>query len=326
MNTEQRYQRLLAWYPRDHRECNGEEMLGVLLAGADDRRPGWRETADLVWGAVRLHLRRVFAVDGGIRPRDVLAIVSLLAPVMVLAGATYGLYHIGVRTRGAWAANSWSYVFPDSWVWGVWAVVAVLGFVGMRRSAAAGAWFGTAGFGLAMIGSHDDVWNPYVWIGPDGGWVLLGALSAIALTWSPGPVRGRELVGTRGFAVLAGVVLATLATGFVAGWTGLVSYHDPVVQVIVQSAFVVGAVVAAGPRSRVGRRAAVLVLLPVIALLPVALFIVGLLPTMVLVYPVFSVALASTVLLFYGMPIMVALLALGGLPMVRRRLGKPVGD
>ena len=58
--AERRYRRLLAWYPRDHRERNGEEMLGVLLAGSSDRRgPRWRETVDLLWGAVRMHLRRV---------------------------------------------------------------------------------------------------------------------------------------------------------------------------------------------------------------------------------------------------------------------------
>jgi hypothetical protein len=61
-----RYRRLLAWYPRDHRERHGEEMLGVLLAGAEDRtRPSRKETADLLLGALRLHLRRTVGMDGG---------------------------------------------------------------------------------------------------------------------------------------------------------------------------------------------------------------------------------------------------------------------
>ncbi|MFT7837682.1 hypothetical protein Q5530_16205 [Saccharothrix sp. BKS2] len=86
---ERRYRRLLAWYPRDHRERNGEEMLAVLLAGAGGRtRPGPRESADLLRGAARLHLRRVVAADGGVEPGGVLAVVSLLGPVALPAGAT----------------------------------------------------------------------------------------------------------------------------------------------------------------------------------------------------------------------------------------------
>jgi len=98
--VERRYRLLLALYPRDHRDHKGEEMLGVLLAAAGDRsRPGWREYADLLWGAARLHLRRVVAADGSVDPRDVLAIVSLLAPMALLAGATTGLHELAWWVR-----------------------------------------------------------------------------------------------------------------------------------------------------------------------------------------------------------------------------------
>ncbi|GAB3877885.1 hypothetical protein GCM10029964_027700 [Kibdelosporangium lantanae] len=88
---EQRYRRLLAWYPRDYRESTGEELVGVLLAGAGDRkRPGWHESLDLIRAALAMHLRRTVGADGGIRPSEVLAVVSLLGPIALLAGATSG--------------------------------------------------------------------------------------------------------------------------------------------------------------------------------------------------------------------------------------------
>jgi hypothetical protein len=56
---ERRYRRLLACYPRSFRRENGEEILAVLLACAQDgqRRPGFAASADLIRGAVRMRLR-----------------------------------------------------------------------------------------------------------------------------------------------------------------------------------------------------------------------------------------------------------------------------
>ena len=58
-DLERGYRRLLAWYPREFRRENGQEILAVLMAGARDgqRRPGLAESADLIRGGVRMRLR-----------------------------------------------------------------------------------------------------------------------------------------------------------------------------------------------------------------------------------------------------------------------------
>ena len=50
---ETRYRRLLRWFPAEHRAVHQEEMLGVLMAGAEPgrTRPGRAESADLLLGA-----------------------------------------------------------------------------------------------------------------------------------------------------------------------------------------------------------------------------------------------------------------------------------
>jgi len=58
-NLERRYRRLLAFYPRAFRRENGEEILAVLLACAQEgqQRPELAASADLIRGAVRAWLR-----------------------------------------------------------------------------------------------------------------------------------------------------------------------------------------------------------------------------------------------------------------------------
>lgn len=84
---ERRYRRLLAWYPRGHRAEHADEMLGVLMAGArvGQARPGAGESVNLVAGAMRIRLRRAAGSFGGPCWRDALAVVSALAPVLLLA-------------------------------------------------------------------------------------------------------------------------------------------------------------------------------------------------------------------------------------------------
>ena len=58
-DLERGYRRLLAYYPREFRRENGDEILGVLLASAPDgqRRVGVADAADLIRGALRAWLR-----------------------------------------------------------------------------------------------------------------------------------------------------------------------------------------------------------------------------------------------------------------------------
>jgi len=308
----ERYRRLLAWYPRDHRERHGEEMLNVLLAGAGERtRPSRRETADVLRGALRLHLRRVVGADGGIDHRDVLAIVSLLGPVVLLAGAAPVVDWLAgyLRSGATW---SWDRAFidiPHAAVWAVWFVVAVLSLARMRRTAAVGAWLGTAGFLFAPLPGYVMFWDSVV---SNAGWLLLGVVVAAALTWSPGPARGRELVDGARIVLLAGAVASSVMLVMKSFDTyDVLSF--PVERITVQrgvsevviwglalAALVVGAVVACGVRMREGRRAALVLCVPVLVSL------------LVLVLPMGS-HLSVVAAVCYGVPLVV-LLALGGLP------------
>ena len=56
---ERKYRRLLAWYPREFRDENGQEILAVLMACAADgrRRPGLAQAADLIRGGLWMRLR-----------------------------------------------------------------------------------------------------------------------------------------------------------------------------------------------------------------------------------------------------------------------------
>lgn len=303
---EKRYRRLLALYPRDHREQHGEEMLDVLVADAGTRtRPGWKDTADLLWGAFRLHLRRMVAADGDLDPRNVLAIVSLLGPIAMLVGATSSLHEVAwwVQADAVLEMPVWEQA-PDTPVWFVWLAVAVLAVCRKRRTAAIGAWAGTIGLVLVATVSQ----RTWLWAYAEAGWVLLGAVTALALTLSPGPARGRELAGRAPVLVMA-------ATAVVVVTIGVLGYRETLADAARLVVLVVGAAVAAGTGSRTGRRAAVVLLVPVMTVV---------IEAVVVSIDSFRPNGTVTALIFYGVPLVV-LLALGGLPRgVRRKRDEPV--
>lgn len=325
-----RYRRLLAWYPRDHRERHGEEMLGVLLAGAGARpRPSRKEKTDLLLGAARLHLRRVAGLDGGIEHRDVLAIVSLLGPIVMLAGAASTLDTVAGRLRvGVPPWFDWAYELPDAPVWPIWFVVAVLSFFRLRRSAAALAWLGTLALLLSAAGSilFLGQFVPTMFSEQAvlySGWLVLGALVAAALTWSPGPARGWELVGGRGVAV--SVVSVGASVAMVVGSLntyGVLFFPMSHVSLIYGTGrlvlwllalvvLAVGALLAADARTRTGRRAASVLCVPAAV------------SALMIVLPTDGDLLIATVVC-YGLPVVV-LVGLGSLPRRTPRRVDPAG-
>jgi hypothetical protein len=317
-NLADRYRRLLAWYPRDHRERHGEEMLGVLLAGAGERtRPSRRETVDVLRGALRLHLRRVVGADGGIDHRDVLAIVSLLGPIALLAGAApiAEILARWVRTGSMESLQVFLSYMPTAPGWIVWIVVAVLSLFRARRAAAVGAWLGTFGFVLVYLREFSLYLDRVL---AEAGPILLGLVVASALTWSPGPARGWELVGGRRVAVLVAavgvsVVLVMKSLGTFSVLSMPVE-HMTLVQgpgrmtlwFLALAVLVAGAVLASGARTREGRRAALVLSVPVVV------------TVLMLVLPRDSDRLLVAAI-GYGVPV-VALLGFGSLPR-RVRLG-----
>ena len=99
------YRRLLRWFPAGHRALHQEEMLGVLMAGADPgrNRPSLAESADLLLGAARIRLRPGRALSDGPGWRDALAVYSIAAPLLMLISTLIGwlaaeleLPHIGL--------------------------------------------------------------------------------------------------------------------------------------------------------------------------------------------------------------------------------------
>jgi hypothetical protein len=311
---EQHYRKLLAWYPRDHRERHGEEMLGVLLAGAGDGgRRGRKETSDLLRGALRLHLRRVVGADGGIDHRDVFAIVSLLGPIVMLAGSVEMLDRLAGFVQGAGMPSTRTLLFdlPSVPVWTAWFVVAVLSLFRRRRAAAVGAWLGTLAFPLVAA-------RFYPWFIDDdvvvtAGWVVLGLAVAGALTWSPGPARGWELVGRGRVALLVAAVGLSVVLVMKSLNTYNVLYF-PVERVTLQfgavrmglwvlalAVLVAGALVAAGARTREGRRAALVLCVPVVA------------SVLMLALPIEPDNRAAVAAVLYGVPV-VLLVAFGGVP------------
>jgi hypothetical protein len=81
---ERGYRLLLACYPAAYRRVHEEEMLAVLMTAAPhgSRRPGIREAADLIWGALRV---RCQPSRNGAEPgwRNALAVISVLLPLIV---------------------------------------------------------------------------------------------------------------------------------------------------------------------------------------------------------------------------------------------------
>ena len=100
---ERRYRRLLAWYPQRFRREQEDEMLAVLMAGAakGQRRPGLRESADVLRSALGMRLSRALRLGRENRRwTDALALFSVVAPVFVVMVALLEIalpYHLPQR-------------------------------------------------------------------------------------------------------------------------------------------------------------------------------------------------------------------------------------
>jgi hypothetical protein len=83
------YRRLLAVYPAEHRRAYEEEMVGVLMAGAEpgQRRPALADAADLLWSGLVARLGRGARGLRGTAWRDAAAVAALLGVVLLAAVA-----------------------------------------------------------------------------------------------------------------------------------------------------------------------------------------------------------------------------------------------
>ena len=133
---ERRYRRLLACYPKAFRRDSGDEIIAVLLATAANgqRRVGLAEAADLLLGALRMHLglsRAPRPVRTAVRLMCVGAVLTLadLATIVVTLGAvraaaahdlTAAQWPTVMLTQaGPWLASA--PIGAGVWLWLAWA-------------------------------------------------------------------------------------------------------------------------------------------------------------------------------------------------------------
>ncbi|HEY1640536.1 MAG TPA: hypothetical protein VGG35_07610 [Streptosporangiaceae bacterium] len=220
---EQRYRRLLAWYPEPFRSEHQDEMLAVLLASAGPgrRRPGLADSADVLKSAAGMRLRRVLAGAGQPGRADALAVFSLIAPLFLV---TVSLLEVALPYRfplpaghgpgvrfieqlfGSHPQIGGLSLFSEpgfAVALGGQVIIAGLAIAGRRRLAlaavalAAGYWI----FSRYWIPGPLQVLSTSVYL-----------LEAAALLASPGPRRGRQLVTWRHGLVLALAAAAVQAS------------------------------------------------------------------------------------------------------------------
>ncbi|WP_068924213.1 hypothetical protein [Planobispora rosea] len=261
---EGRYRRLLAWYPADHRARHEEEMLGVLLAGADPGRrlPDPRDVFDLLRGAVVIRAQRLLGPESSAHWRDALNVAAVIAPIFFLVLATSPIaitpFIGGEASLRDHLLALGLVVLPD-------ALILLLVLRGPRRAAVAWAWiwglsgpvltyYGSAAlFGWGAVAAEpldlSSVVSPY----------LPGVLTAVLITLASRPAEGVDLVGRGALIRWTTVSALALAVTTVIWNAFMVDFFIEQMAVPALVAMACGA----GCRTPVGRRAVVL-LLPII--------------------------------------------------------------
>lgn len=163
---EQRYRRLLASYPRRHREEYAEEMLGVLLAGArpGQRFPDPRDAFDVLRAGFAARLRGGGPAGSWGSWPDAAAVLGLIgAIVLAVVPLRRVLSFLAADIPGGPTLGS----VPDVLARGAaWLLVVAVSLAGLRRAAV----------GLAGLAAALDV-AALAWSAahaPDGEWVWLG--------------------------------------------------------------------------------------------------------------------------------------------------------
>jgi hypothetical protein len=200
VGLEHGYRRLLAWYPAAFRSEQGEEMLAVLMAGAQpgQRRPGLLESLDVLRSAVRMRLRSMLSAPQSHGWTDALAVFSVAAPLFLLAADLLEVvlpYHVPATSLMGFFGRSTEIGgmalvrvhFFDIAV-GCEVVIAALVLLGLRWLALAAV---VAGSVLSLTVFSGSAWIP----GPLQALTAAACLlTAAALIASPGPRRGRQLL------------------------------------------------------------------------------------------------------------------------------------
>jgi hypothetical protein len=257
---ERGYRRLLAWYPPSFRREHDEEMLAVLMASSEEgqRRPGLRESVNLIWSALRMRLRQSGSRAAGRPWADGLAEFSLVAPVFLVAASLLEValpYRLPRPTRPGIIVRMLGehpqigglpLLHQSGFVIAVagQVIIAALVLLGLRWVA------------LAAIVAYAVYWyQARYWI-PEPLQLLSTSvymLTAAALIVSPGPRHGRHLVNWgHGVVLLLAAAAVQASTLLYAATTPIVrimSLRPPgttvylVVSIVLAAATVVAAVI-----------------------------------------------------------------------------------
>jgi hypothetical protein len=272
---EIRYRRLLRCYPIEHRCDHEDEMIGVLLAEARPRQswPDPRVSFDLLRGALLIRLRHVSGAFSAQRWRDAFALMSFIAPVMLLALSLRYLVHavdfvvilstagpVVPGTSATWWEEAVVPIVEMGSLWMAWGIVALLALLGARRVATAGLFIlPVILLGLALFDVHFFRWGAAASDLP----VILGLLTGVALRVSAGAEHGRKLLGLRGRLLLAVMAVAlaavTLNPPALSFSTGIVGSPVAAKTVLLAAPLAYGGLLL---RSPAGRRACALLAMP----------------------------------------------------------------
>ncbi|MEU4619023.1 hypothetical protein AB0G04_03450 [Actinoplanes sp. NPDC023801] len=213
---EIRYRRLLRAYPAGHRAAYEEEMIGVLMSGAEEGRrfPSPADAFDLVRAGLTVRLGRAFHTRRGTGWRDAAAVTALFT-ALVLAGGAVSRLAGGLALWGdgdpmrALGVDGLMLADPAARAV-IWLLVVAAAVLGLRRTAVALATAGVLVQAAAIL-----LWSA---VTPVWALFLLWQLGlAVVVTGlfvvSDRPVRA--VLGGRGLAlVAAGVVVAATTEGF----------------------------------------------------------------------------------------------------------------
>ncbi|MEV7013902.1 hypothetical protein [Streptosporangium sp. NPDC051022] len=213
---EERYRRLLAFYPGEHRARHGEEMIGVMLAGAEEgrRRPAPGDVLDIVRGGLRIRLRHAFGPGSGVYWRDALNAAAIVAPLYLLVGeaGTWGMaLWVMVATPPDFTLLPLTLTLLPLALTLVQLLVLGLALRGMRWTAAACAWISVAANTAVSLRFHPQAPPapgqsavslpldfPLVSLGTAFD-VLPALVVALLVTFAPRPAEGAALIGHRRF-------------------------------------------------------------------------------------------------------------------------------